>query len=100
MESGDGRGWRTRVTLHVDDAGVVGPYASRSHRVVPVTSYPLARPAIAAAALALHGEAPGRIELVEPADGTVRVIRREETERAPRVQRGFRKRPAPEVIQE
>ncbi|WP_282847894.1 class I SAM-dependent RNA methyltransferase [Microbacterium oxydans] len=100
VESGDGRGWRTRVTLHVDDAGVVGPYASRSHRVVPVTSYPLARPAIAAAALALQGEAPGRIELVEPADGTVRVIRREETERAPRVQRGFRKRPAPEVIQE
>lgn len=100
VESGDGSGWRTRVTLHVDDAGVVGPFAARSHRVVPVTSYPLARPAIAEAALALHGEAPGRIELVEPADGEVRVIRREETERPSRVARGFRRRPAPEVIHE
>jgi tRNA/tmRNA/rRNA uracil-C5-methylase (TrmA/RlmC/RlmD family) len=100
VESGDGLGWRTRVTLHVDETGEAGPFAARSHRVIPVTSHPLARPAIAEAALALHGEAPGRIELVEPADGDVRIIRREETERAPRVQRGFRKRPTPEVIEE
>ena len=100
VESGDGTGWRTRVTLHVDDSGEVGPFAARSHRVIPVTSYPLSRPAIAEAALALHGEAPGRIELVEPADGQVRIIRREETERPARVARGFRRRPAPEVIQE
>ena len=100
VESGDGTGWRTRVTLHVDDAGEVGPFAARSHRVIPVTSYPLSRPAIAEAALALHGEAPGRIELVEPADGQVRIIRREETERPARVARGFRRRPTPEVIQE
>lgn len=100
VDSGDGSGWRTRVTLHVDDAGVVGPFAARSHRVIPVTSHPLARPAIAAAALALQGEAPGRIELVEPADGEVRVIRREETERPARVARGFRRRPTPEIIHE
>ncbi|MEU4017259.1 TRAM domain-containing protein [Microbacterium sp. NPDC028030] len=100
VASGDGTGWRTRVTLHVDDEGVVGPFAARSHHVVPVTSYPLSRPAIAEAALALGGEAPGRIELVEPADGEVRVIRREETERPARVARGFRRRPTPEVIQE
>ncbi|MBQ3359379.1 MAG: class I SAM-dependent RNA methyltransferase, partial [Microbacterium sp.] len=100
VESGDGSGWRTRVTLHVDDAGQVGPYAARSHRVIPVTSHPLARPAIAEAALSLHGEAPGRIELVEPADGTVRVIRRDATERPAKVARGFRRRPAPEVIHE
>lgn len=100
VESGDGLGWRTRVTLHVDESGVAGPFAARSHRVIPVASHPLARPAIAEAALALQGEAPGRIELVEPADGRVRIIRREETERAPRVQRGFRKRPTPEVIHE
>lgn len=100
VESGDGSGWRTRVTLHVDDAGQVGPYAARSHRVIPVTSHPLARPAIAEAALSLHGEAPGRIELVEPADGTVRVIRRDATERPAKVARGFRRRPAPGVIHE
>lgn len=100
VESGDGSGWRTRVTLHVDDEGRVGPYAARSHRVIPVTSHPLARPAIAEAALALQGEAPGRIELVEPADGQVRVIRRDATERPAKVARGFRRRPAPEVIHE
>jgi tRNA/tmRNA/rRNA uracil-C5-methylase (TrmA/RlmC/RlmD family) len=100
VESGDGSGWRTRVTVHVDDAGRVGPYAARSHRVIPVTSHPLARPAIAEAALGLRGEAPGRIELVEPADGAVRIIRRDATERPAKVARGFRKRPAPEVIHE
>ena len=100
VASGDGTGWRTRVTLHVDESGEVGPFAARSHRVIPVSSYPLATPAIAKAALALRGEAPGRIELVEPADGRVRVIRREETERPAKVARGFRRRPAPEVIEE
>lgn len=98
VESGDGTGWRTRVTLHVDDAGRIGPFAARSHRVVPVATYPLARPAIAEAALALQGEKPGRIELVEPADGRVRILRHPEAER--RTPRGRRPRPKPEVVQE
>ncbi|MBN9606074.1 MAG: class I SAM-dependent RNA methyltransferase [Actinomycetales bacterium] len=38
----DGTGWRIRVRLHVADDGSVGPYAARSHRVVPVASLPLA----------------------------------------------------------
>lgn len=100
VESGGGTGWRTRVSLHIDDAGQVGPYAARSHRVIPVASYPLARPAISEAALALHGETPGRIELVEPADGRVRIIRRDDTARPAKVARGFRRRPTPEVIHE
>ncbi|WP_083587177.1 class I SAM-dependent RNA methyltransferase [Agrococcus sp. Marseille-P2731] len=37
-----GLGWRTRVRLHVDDRGRQGPFAPRSHEVVPVTSLPLA----------------------------------------------------------
>jgi tRNA/tmRNA/rRNA uracil-C5-methylase (TrmA/RlmC/RlmD family) len=49
-ESADGTGWRTRISLHVDDEGRVGPYAARSHRVIPVTEHPLATEAIAAAA--------------------------------------------------
>lgn len=98
VESGDGTGWRTRVTLHVDDAGRIGPFAARSHRVVPVSTYPLARPAIAEAALALQGEKPGRIELVEPADGRVRILRHPEAER--RAPRDRRPRPKPEVVQE
>lgn len=92
VSDGDGTGWRTRVTLHVDESGAVGPYAARSHRVIPVTSYPLARPAIAEAALALSGGETGRIDLVEPADGAVRVIRHPEQRRG--------RAPRPEVVHE
>jgi len=41
-----GIGWRTRVRLHIDEAGRPGPFAARSHRVIPVTSLPLATAAI------------------------------------------------------
>lgn len=98
VDSTDGTGWRTRVTLHVDDQGRVGPYAARSHRVIPVGSHPLARPSIAQAALALAGGDAGSVDLVEPGDGTVRVIRRERLEERPA--RGQGRRPAPEVVYE
>ena len=42
----DGTGWRTRERLHVAEDGTVGPYAARSHRVVPVADLPLAVPAV------------------------------------------------------
>lgn len=71
---GSGTGWRTRMTLHVDADGKVGPYAARSHRVIPVRSYPLASQALADAALAITGGEPGRIDLVQAADGRVRVM--------------------------
>ncbi len=38
----NGTGWRTRVRLHVAEDGTAGPYAARSHRVIPVTDLPLA----------------------------------------------------------
>ena len=39
----NGLGWRTRVSLHADpETGAVGPYATRSRRVIPVASLPLA----------------------------------------------------------
>ena len=38
----DGTRWRTRVSLHVDADGRVGPYAARSHRVIAVDDLPLA----------------------------------------------------------
>jgi tRNA/tmRNA/rRNA uracil-C5-methylase (TrmA/RlmC/RlmD family) len=98
VESGDGTGWRTRVTLHVDDRGDVGPYAARSHRVIPVDAYPLARPAVAEAALALRGGVAGRIELIEPADGEVRILRHPAS--AERPAKGRTRRPAPEVVHE
>ncbi|MEO6116393.1 MAG: class I SAM-dependent RNA methyltransferase, partial [Pseudolysinimonas sp.] len=42
----DGTAWRTRVRLHVAHDGTVGPYAARSHRVIPVESLPLATEAV------------------------------------------------------
>ena len=47
-EARDGLGWRSRVRLHVDAAGRPGPFAARSHRVIPVTTLPLADPALGA----------------------------------------------------
>lgn len=78
VDSSDGTGWRTRVSLHVDAQGLVGPYAARSHRVIDVATLPLARPAVEAAAFALGAQKPGRVDLVEPADGRVRVLPRPE----------------------
>ncbi|WP_426623218.1 class I SAM-dependent RNA methyltransferase [Leifsonia sp. McL0607] len=45
-ETDDGTGWRTRVRLQVGSDGVIGPYAARTHTVVPVTGLPLATPAV------------------------------------------------------
>jgi tRNA/tmRNA/rRNA uracil-C5-methylase (TrmA/RlmC/RlmD family) len=47
----DGMHWRTRVTLHANSAGELGPYAERSRTVIPVTTLPLASPAIAQSGL-------------------------------------------------
>ncbi|MEU1972535.1 TRAM domain-containing protein [Microbacterium sp. NPDC019599] len=97
QETDDGTGWRTRVSLHVDDEGRVGPYAARSHRIIPVDDHPLATPAVARAALQAAGGRRGRLDLVQPADGRVRVIPRPETERPRRggPRRGGRRAPAP-----
>lgn len=77
-DSADGTGWRTRVSLHVDANGIVGPFADRSHTVIPVENYPLATELVERVALRRTGGKPGRIDLVQPADGRVRVIPRPE----------------------
>lgn len=69
----DGTGWRTRVRLHVGPDGALGPYAARSHRVIPVTDLPLAAPEVAAAAR-LGEPASGGLEIVAPSVGTVVVL--------------------------
>jgi tRNA/tmRNA/rRNA uracil-C5-methylase (TrmA/RlmC/RlmD family) len=81
QESPDGTGWRTRVSLHVDEEGRIGPFAARSHRVIETEALPLATAAIARQAASLHGGRPGRIDLVQPADGRVRVLNRPDGER-------------------
>lgn len=66
----EGTGWRTRVRLQVAEDGVVGPYAARSHAVVPVASVPLAVPALAELA-PLTSRFPGAraIDLIAPSVG-------------------------------
>jgi tRNA/tmRNA/rRNA uracil-C5-methylase (TrmA/RlmC/RlmD family) len=82
-ESPDGTGWRTRLGLHVDADGRIGPFGARSHTVIPVQDHPLATPAVERAALRLTHGRPGRIDLVQPADGRVRVIARPDSAKAP-----------------
>ncbi|WP_292831361.1 TRAM domain-containing protein [Microbacterium sp.] len=94
-ETSDGTRWRTRVSLHVDDAGRIGPFAARSHRVIGVTDLPLVTSEIEEVARGLEGFAPGRIDLVQPADGSVRVIVRPEAPREIRPARGRGSRSAP-----
>ncbi|WP_186329353.1 class I SAM-dependent RNA methyltransferase [Agrococcus jejuensis] len=70
-----GLGWRTRVTLHVDEQGRQGPFAARSHTVVPVETLPLATEAIQEQAQ-LDMRLPGAtsVDYVQRTDGSVDVI--------------------------
>ena len=71
----NGTGWRTRVRLHVDASGRPGPFAARSHRVIPVTDLPLATGELAAAApLGLLFEGEEHIDVLAPSSGGVRLI--------------------------
>ncbi|WP_308471080.1 class I SAM-dependent RNA methyltransferase [Rathayibacter toxicus] len=65
-----GLGWRTRNRLHVDDDGRVGPYAARSHRVVSVTTLPLATAASSSAAPLDARFAPGSVIDIVDATGS------------------------------
>jgi len=71
----DGTGWRTRVSLHVAADGTVGPYAARSHTVIPVDDLPLAERAVEAAA-PLDARFPGAasVDIVAPSEGDVQVL--------------------------
>ncbi|MGN6217873.1 MAG: class I SAM-dependent RNA methyltransferase [Microbacterium sp.] len=81
-ETDDGTGWRTRLSLHVDAEGRIGPFAARSHRVITDLDFPLATEQIERAAIELRGGEAGRIDLVQPADGRVRVLPRPERKTA------------------
>jgi tRNA/tmRNA/rRNA uracil-C5-methylase (TrmA/RlmC/RlmD family) len=72
----DGTGWRTRVRLHVADDGRVGPYAARSHTVVPVADLPLAVAELREIApLAERFDAAtGHVDLLAPTVGGARMI--------------------------
>jgi tRNA/tmRNA/rRNA uracil-C5-methylase (TrmA/RlmC/RlmD family) len=71
----DGTGWRTRVRLQVAEDGTPGPYAARSHRVIPVVDLPLATPELAAIA-PLDERFPGveHVDIVVPSVGNPFVL--------------------------
>lgn len=70
-----GLGWRTRIRLHVDDEGRIGPMASRSHRVIPVDDVPLATPEVQAAT-PFADRFPGfpTVDVLAPTVGDARLI--------------------------
>ncbi|PWC04798.1 class I SAM-dependent RNA methyltransferase [Agromyces badenianii] len=71
----DGTGWRTRMRLHVDADGRVGPYAARSHTIVPVASLPLAAPELEPLApLDERFAGASAIDLVAPSAGDPAVV--------------------------
>lgn len=70
-----GTGWRTRVRLHVDAAGRLGPFAARSHRVIPVTTLPLATEAVGEAApLGQLFAGEEQVDVLAPSTGGARLI--------------------------
>ncbi|MCU1556295.1 MAG: rRNA methyltransferase [Microbacteriaceae bacterium] len=71
----DGTGWRTRLRLHVAEDGTPGPYAARSHRVIPVIDVPLATPEVAAIS-PLGEKFPGadHVDVVVPSTGNPFVL--------------------------
>jgi tRNA/tmRNA/rRNA uracil-C5-methylase (TrmA/RlmC/RlmD family) len=74
-EARSGTGWRTRVRLHVDESGRLGPFAARSHRVIRVDDLPLAVDDLAAAApLREHFAGEEHVDLLAPSTGGVRLI--------------------------
>jgi tRNA/tmRNA/rRNA uracil-C5-methylase (TrmA/RlmC/RlmD family) len=73
--SADGTGWRTRVRLHVNSDGQLGPYAARSHRVIRVNQLPLATAAVREAA-PLHESFRGieTVDVLAPSLGGARLV--------------------------
>ena len=74
-EERGGTGWRTRVRLHVNEQGRLGPVAARSHRVIPVSDLPLATDELAAAApLAERFAGEQTVDVLAPSTGSPRLI--------------------------
>ncbi|MGA0568936.1 class I SAM-dependent RNA methyltransferase [Rathayibacter sp. KR2-224] len=74
----NGTRWRTRVRLQVDEHGNVGPYAARSHRVVPVDELPLAIEAVERAApLGTLQTSGGTIDVAVTSEGFTTVTKRD-----------------------
>ena len=71
----NGLGWRTRVRLHVNEQGQVGPRARRSHDIIVVKSLPLATEGInRIAPLSDNYGMFGSVDVLSPSIGDPRLI--------------------------
>lgn len=95
-ETEDGTGWRTRVRLQVAEDGTIGPYAARSHTVIPVTDLPLATEAVREAA-PFGQRFPGAesVDVVATGLGAAHVLVNEAPERRGKQLVRPRRRPTP-----
>jgi hypothetical protein len=70
-----GLGWRTRVRLHTNDRGQVGPRARKSHDVIRVSSLPLATAGVnLIAPLSEEYGDVGSVDVLSPSMGDPRLI--------------------------
>ena len=71
----NGLGWRTRVRLHVDEKGNVGPRARKSHDVIRVSTLPLASAGInSIAPLREQYGVVASVDVLSPSVGDPRLI--------------------------
>jgi len=71
----NGVGWRTRIRLHIDDQGRLGPMAPRSHSVIPVQDVPLATTAVQAATpFAERFAGLGTLDVIAPTTSEPRLV--------------------------
>ena len=74
-DKANGLGWRTRVRLHTDERGHVGPRARKSHDVIRVSSLPLASAGInRIAPLSDEYGNVGSVDVLSPSVGDPRLI--------------------------
>lgn len=74
-DSANGLGWRTRVRLHTDERGHVGPRARKSHDVIRVSSLPLATSGVnSIAPLTEEYGNVGSVDVLSPSIGDPRLI--------------------------
>jgi tRNA/tmRNA/rRNA uracil-C5-methylase (TrmA/RlmC/RlmD family) len=78
-EQRGGLRWRSRVRLHWADGGPVGPFAARSHHIVPVEDLPLATEAVERAApLGGTRGGSGSVDVAVTSEGLVSVLHRDQ----------------------
>ncbi|MFC4222892.1 TRAM domain-containing protein [Lysinibacter cavernae] len=79
----NGLGWRTRMSLHANDRGQVGPYAARSHDIIRVKDYPLAHPEVETLALGIkaNSTAAKAFDVVAPSASPPFVVISEDSKR-------------------